>query len=202
MIETNFSPQTLLSCGNAGDTALDKKCYYLDARNNRWSHHSDFQLDLNEVLGPKAVTMPEGLYILGRNTSQFLPRGANEWKEGPGLAPGASFLGSCVVRVSPQEFVVMGGHGRRSWEDPDRSSDVWKYNTADAEWKRMTGLRKGRHGHACVLYPNPESPYIIVSGGIHTYDPRMEPQFMKTTELYFLNGQTSVTNHCTGPTRE
>ena len=55
---------------------------------------------LDDDLGPKTLTMPDGLYAFGKDSSQILPRGKNTWVDGPNPHQRGTFNNACAVKIS------------------------------------------------------------------------------------------------------
>ena len=77
----------LLSCGGH----LTKECYSLDLNKDplKWNFHSNLTKTLSYnfhnviQVGQRTIFMPnKGTYIFGTASSQFLPLGTKQWKEG------------------------------------------------------------------------------------------------------------------------
>ena len=167
----------LLSCGNdwvGADEDQRKSCYSLDGVDDgrigpaglSWKIHSQFTEDLFTVLGQTVVTLTDiGTYILGEKTSQFLLKGSHVWVEGPEPAiDGMSFHLSCVVAISPSEFVVIGGSPTSKYGN--------QFSIYNAETNSWTQLEHSHHvppknrGHACTLIKG-DRPLVILTGGLN-----------------------------------
>jgi len=108
------------------------------------------------------VSMEDGNYVFGeasgKTTSDYLPKNSNTWQVGPKL-PGDYIWHGCVVRISNEEFVVLGGVDSYRYT----SNKMIKYNTRTKSWTKNWGnLVQGReHGHGCTYVDG----NIIVAGG-------------------------------------
>merc|ERR1711974_266475 len=89
-------------------------------------------------------------------TSDYLPRNSNQWISGP-VVPGEEMEYGCVVRISPEEFAVIGGYDGSGAS----STRTVKYNTKTMKWSEWGNLVQARWKHGCTLVDG----NIIVAGG-------------------------------------
>ena len=81
----------------------------------------------------------------------------NQWETEdfgmPNMPLGTHLVGSCMVAIDDQSFILIGGQGQ---EDSGSNCDVGGeltqiYNLETGDWKRMPNLDPPRHeGHACM----------------------------------------------------
>ena len=102
---------------------------------------------------------------------------SGQWGEGPTPHPKGTYKSPCVAKINEEELLVMGG-----WKPDEYGKKVFKYNVINKEWTRMHDLMIPRFDHACVLFQDGLSDYVLVAGG-NSNDTRLAD-----TELYFLNG--------------
>lgn len=148
----------ILSCGGREDlNAYD--CITYDTTLKQWIQHSSLR---RKRMGASAVTLPNGVYILGgiQNPfeSEFLPKGSMDWIEGPTIP--IKTMQSCVVGISNTQFVVIGG-GIISGLDWEAYRHTRVYDTAEDTWTSWQDLQEPRFGHGCAKLGNK----IIVAGG-------------------------------------
>ena len=86
---------------------------------------------------------------------------------GPDLPEGAYYFRSCAAKISPFEFILVGGYGPISPPAPQQApvKTVHKYNVRTKQWTKMPDLTRPREFHACTFYPEATKPYVIVAGG-------------------------------------
>jgi len=159
----------ILHCGGMGDMFVDAKCFEL-IKGQEWRKHSLLGWPRH---GRMQVSMKNGNYVFStfmldrppgeprETTSDFLPKNSNTWQVGPKV-PGEEMIAACVVRISDEEFVVLGGRDRYFRYYSNR---IIKYNTRTQSWdKRWGNLRHGRSSHGCTYVDG----NIIVAGGVVT----------------------------------
>jgi len=175
--------KTILACGAT--------CYSLQKEG--WRKHGGFTQTLYGNLGAKAVTMSTGVFVFGdTGRSQFMKKGSEQWESGPSLHPKGLSHSSCVAKISQDELLIMGGLpfdqdgnpvqlNNFNWTDQDKR--VYKYNVRDKSWTKIHDMKTARKNHACAMFHDGPSSYILVAGGrtgANTYT--------NSTEMYFLNG--------------
>ena len=132
------------------------------------------------------VIMRNGVYIFGRNMSQFLPSGQSAWAPGPNPPPGGTFYASCKVKISDKEFAVLGGQTDLT-SRPVAIDIVFKFNTDTLQWTQLHKMTTKRSDHGCAFYSQVPNPYILIAGG-RTGAGLKPEEYLSTTEIYYLKG--------------
>ena len=93
-------------CGGVANNR--RKCITYEKNLKKWIHHSSLK---KKRVGASAVTLPEGVYILGGFdapfTSEILPKGSKNWIKGPAIP--VKTIQSCAVAISNTQFAIIGG---------------------------------------------------------------------------------------------
>ena len=107
--------EQVLFCGGKKEIGYRLGCYQL--RGNSWidhSHWKDSEYELHPRFQMMQVTMPKGVYILSLPVESnalvvdFLPKHSSIWQSG-GPLPAGRMSAGCVVKISDDEFLVIGG---------------------------------------------------------------------------------------------
>ena len=186
------SGDTLLNCGGVIQHSSSyhentNDCYRLNTVRQLWEKHSTLT---RYRINSTSLTMPDGVYVLGgefdehtRRSTDFLPKGQSSWQVGPMIHDFMDytvqgFVDGCAVKISPTEFLLIGGRGSEN--------RVFHYDTIDKHFSRWRQLTHGRHSHSCILI-NPTDPVnmkILVVGG------EKDGAYIKNTEVIPIpNGQ-------------
>ena len=95
----------ILICGGKSKHKYgsEKICFVLTR--GKWVFHS--KLNQKRTF-PASITMPDGIYIIGKTSTEFLPTGSKKWLNGPQIpSPGMKY--GCVVKRSDFEMILIGG---------------------------------------------------------------------------------------------
>ena len=169
-----------LTCGGEqeGGTYI-KTCYFLE--NNKWTEEEAFSEAMVPRLNP--FRMSTGTYLFGDKTSRFMRRGSSKWLMGPEPHPLGTFASTCVTKISEEELLTIGGKPTEEY-----GKKVFKYNVQKNTWSQMHDLKTARHSHACALFQDEQSKYVLVAGGRETNKTKVANA---DTQIYFLNGTVS-----------
>ena len=107
----------------------------------------------------KPLRMSTGTYIFGDKTSRFMRKGSSQWLMGPASHPHGTFASTCVTKVSEEELLTIGGKPIEKY-----GKKVFKYNVQKNAWSQMHDLKTAHHSHACVLFQDKQSKYVLISG--------------------------------------
>ena len=159
-----------LLCGGQQN---EKSCLRLDERD--WIHFNELS---NERTCASAVSTNGTIHIFGgresKTNSEILTVGNNKWKKGAYLKKGS--YGSCGVRISDQELLIIGGS--------DTPYRITKFNFLNNTWSELPiKLTNGRKDHACQVF----NSKVIISGGRH------DGESMKSTEIIDLGNLSNLT---------
>ena len=150
----------LLNCG--GYSRFDykqnngyRKCYELDVKNEKWIWHSN---TISKIHKGNSLTMPNGVYLFANYFGHinFLPKNSKLWQGKPKVP--TRFEDGCVVAISPTEILLIGGKGTEN--------RILKLDTTTGGFRTWDNLKKGRHGHSCVLI---DKKILVVGGQLATY---------------------------------
>ena len=110
----------ILSCGNDPNINRGQRqqCYSLEK--DGWKEHS--RLIRTAISRHQSLSMGRAAIVFGRSHSQVLMEGSKTWKEGPQHPNGQYFGTPCIVGISKDEFVVLGGY-----ENGEQTHRVFKY---------------------------------------------------------------------------
>ena len=158
-----------MSCGVVGST-----CYSFQS--NNWTRIEALASPFNIAQYPKAVTMSTGTFIFGAPRAQFWRKGSDKWEEGPAPHPEGTFGDICVVKINEDNLLVMGGYPTGTY-----GKKVFKYNVQNMTWTPMPDMKTPRWVHACALFKDEFTSYVLVAGGYSGHT-------LASTEMYFLNG--------------
>ena len=158
----------------------------LTLERDKWQPFGNHEPDVNSFPHATPVIMGNGVYIFGRNMSQFLPRGQSAWAPGPTQPPGGTFFGSCTVKISDKEFAVLGGQTDLT-SRPVAIDIVFKFNTDTLQWTQLHKMTTKRSDHGCAFYSQVPNPYILIAGG-RTGAGLKPEEYLSTTEIYYLKG--------------
>ena len=159
----------IILCGGQHN---ENSCLRLDGQ--EWLHFNNLT---HERTQSSAIAIKgQGSFIFGgennKLTSEFLPLGDNKWQNGSDIDKGT--YESCVVKVTDQELLIIGG--------TDTPYRILKYNltseASDNPWKELDAkLKQGRQDHACHVF----NGKVIITGGRHL------GESLKSTEILDLN---------------
>lgn len=144
-----------------GGLRYKKDCIKLDHSKKKWTNYNSLHI---ACLYSTAVAIKDAVYVLGGDEGYGLPT-ANEmlkhdktkWKEKKAVP--FDLDGGCGVKISDNEFVVIGGDSRSG---PDYIRKIRKFNTIKNKWHNPgIELHQGRYLHACAKFKNK----IIIIGG-------------------------------------
>jgi len=132
------------------------------------------------------VDMPGGSYIFDTvssgTTYEFLASDSNNWVAGP-TVPGRWMKKGCVVRISNEDFLIIGGYDDRS-DDDDRSTRIVKFNTRSRTWEDNWGsLLQARAFHGCTYTLGK----VIVAGGYNDF----YGGYLSSTEIIDVDSKQS-----------
>jgi len=182
----------ILSCGGeAADGTDDLSCISLDVGTSSWIPHSILTAPR---LKATSVALPGvGLFIIGgfkELSSELLPMGANEWEVGPTL-PGTmdtvSYYGICSIKLTPTEFMVIGGDGHGILG----GTRVQVYSVEKEEWEVWEDLYVDRWGHSCTRLAD----LVVVAGGVSP----LFTMYASTTILDLSTRKQREVGEMTGP---
>jgi len=185
LIKTPNNEKILLCGAYHGEAATGcQELLWTDEEGYLWTEHSKFE-DIDGTPHVIQVTMPDGAYVFVSNlnsdietTSYYLPRLGTSWEAGP-TVPNGDIFGGCMVRISDEEFLVIGGGYR---------AQIMKYSTRtrswDEEWGRLIHGRLFHHGCAFV------DGKVIVAGGLNV-DLNSTNQIVDTTEIIDVSNRQS-----------
>ena len=144
-----------------GGLRYKEGCIKLDHSKKKWTNYNSLHI---ARLYSTAVSMKDAVYVLGGDenyglstANEMLKHDKSKWKERKEVP--FDLKGGCGVKISDDEFVVIGGDYRYQ---PDYIRKIRKFNTKENKWHN-TGiqLHEGRYLHACAKYKNK----IIIIGG-------------------------------------
>jgi len=195
----------VLSCsGTEGHE--NYRCYWFDPEAGKWHDHS-LLVQPNGIAGGPAnahpqglqartMSMEDGVYLLGEERHNFnyfkLPHGTNNWVQGPPPPEGAYYFRACAAKISPFEFILIGGFGPINPPPRLNQKTVHKYNVRTKQWTKLPDLIRGRASLACTFYPDTNKPYVIVSGGKTNKKEGENTDLLSSTELVFVDGSGTV----------
>ena len=153
---------TVLACGGHDLYDADR-CWQFNG--SSWSPMPNSKEHHCSVDTPNVVTS-KGWWITGRlqygddydrctsswTTSEIFD--GEDWVFGPTLPGNGYSPYSCVVNLSPNQTMLIGGSRTRN--------DVWIYDWSTEEWTRTDSLMEGRYIHGCVHLGDEG---VLVAGG-------------------------------------
>jgi len=195
----------VLSCsGTEGHE--NYRCYWFDPEAGQWHDHS-LLVQPNGIAGGPAnahpqglqartMSMEDGVYLLGEERHNFnyfkLPHGTNNWVQGPPPPEGAYYFRACAAKISPFEFILIGGFGPINPPPRLNQKTVYKYNVRTKQWTKLPDLIRARAHASCTFYPDTTKPYVIISGGVTNLKEGgrrfSSDDHLKSTELVYIDG--------------
>ena len=161
----------ILLCGGvqkSNDHAIE--CFKL--QNDAWT---PLNSSLNYVHNyASVISMTKGTYLLGgwlynSLSSEILAHDKDTWQVGPHI-PEPGLEKGCGVRISDNEFMIIGGEGSKT--------QVLKYALDDNRWyKTSVQLIEEREQHCCIVF----NGKVIVTGGF------VKPNVLSSTEIIDLS---------------
>jgi len=149
---TNADGKTIV-CGGKTSSGPTPTCLQFDYESKSWKEHSPL---LSNRYIASTVALSRGTYVLGgdgyANSSEFLATGSSVWTQGPHI-PGDGVHGSCAVKLSDTEFVILGG-------GEDRTQAI-VFKDTNEEWREWPRLINEVHGHSCVKLGG----IVLMAGG-------------------------------------
>ena len=127
-----------------------KICYILE--NGHWRCHSMLSERRSKAL---AMSMPNGIYVFGGSTCEFLPNEASKWTTYTDV-PKPGFANGHGLAISSTELLLTGG----SFETIEKQ--ILRFNTKTKEWQSAGEMLEKRSRHSSFLFKN----NVIVTGGL------------------------------------
>jgi len=143
-------------CGHT-PSGFTSSCLQFNSQSKTWEHHSS--LKSKDRYKASAIALKHGVYILGGfgkststwSSSEFLATGSTVWTPGPNI-PGRVY-GSCGVKLSDTEFVILGGI--------DDGTQALVYSTTKNKWTEWPKLSEKVYGQSCMKF----GETILMAGG-------------------------------------
>ena len=190
--QAQFDLETPMVCGGVQYDDVSNNCWVLYKDSNSWNSSIYEWIEAPGMLKPRAhaasvkvleagMTSEWNWWVSGGFDQVRKPLRSSEirwsngtWGSGPRL-PRAVY-GHCVIQISRQKSVLMGGYP---------TSENYLFDWETQVWSSFPSNTKSRYYHGCAILRNniegSEYPYdIVVLGGKSTID----NEILATTEIY------------------
>ena len=150
-----------------------------------WGHHSSLNKSRNYPSGVSTnnASFLFGAWSSGADSYEYMEFGSDVWKNGQTSLP-TSFYHTCVVAVSNEQILLIGGYTSQNSYD----NRTWSFNTLTHTFTQLSlELNTGRQYHACIRIPNTEK--ILVTGGHDGYG-YSGSYYLNSTEIIDLATQS------------
>ena len=127
-----------------------KICYIFE--NGNWRCHSMLSERRSKAL---AISMPNGIYVFGGSTCEFLPNEDSKWITYTDV-PKPVFVNGHGLAISSTELLLIGG----SFDTKEKQ--ILRFNTQTKKWQSAGKMLEERSHHSSFLFKN----NVIVTGGL------------------------------------